>query len=266
MWSSSYIRVDEKNSKVRAHWKIGLDSDTWVVVLMPRAIDPVSGQLFPDTINGTPFLQACQGGALDSADWQVDRAIFASMPTWPMPNGGAVPTGIVTGIFAGLVGQVDTSSTLAAITIGDYRSLLSIQMPWHLWSGQCRHTLFDIGCTANNTTLPASAFATVGAAIGGSTQSSIANTLAAPAGSGTYILGSIVMTSGQNAGFQRTITGWLGPGQPFALLIPFPFQITPGDAFRAYPGCAKNQTACTAFGNLINYGGQSNVPVPETAA
>lgn len=259
-WSSTGIRVDERKSKVTAHWKTGLDTDTWVVVIMPRAIDPVTGQAFPDTIDGVPWLQAAQGGALDAADFQVDRAYFSVMPTWPMTPGGAVPLGFVSGVFAGVIAEVDTTEISAVLSVNDYRSLLSIQMPLHFWSGTCRHTLFDNGCT-----LVAATYAATGAAIGGSTPGAIANTLGIPSGSGTYVLGSITMTSGLNAGFSRTVTGWNGPGQPFTLLQPFPFPIASGDEFVVYPGCNKTQGACTAFGNLANFGGQPYVPAPETA-
>ena len=267
LWSSKGLRIDEKNSKVLAHWKVGLDTDTWVVVVMPRPIEPLTNTQFPDQINGIPWLYAAQGGALDSADWQIDRAIFASLPTWPMPNGGAVPTGgIIYGIFAGVVGAVDTWGTAAVFTINDYRSLCSISMPWRLFQGQCPHTLFDIGCTANFTTLPAASFAVNGQAIGGTTSASIQNTLPAPAGSGTYVQGRIVMTSGQCNGFARTITGWNGPGQPFTLLTPFSFAVSSGDTFTVYPGCAKTIAACTSFGNLPNFAGEAFIPAPETAA
>lgn len=260
VWSSTGVRVDERKSRVTAHWKTGLDSDTWIAVFMPRSIDPVTGATFPDAIDGVPWMQAAQGGALDAADFQVDRAVFAAMPIWPMPPGGAVPVGFITAIFAGVIAEVDTTEIAAVLSVNDYRSLLSIQMPLHFWSGMCRHTLFDAGCT-----LMAATFAMNGAAIGGSTAASIANTLGAPSGSGTYVLGSIKMTSGLNAGFSRTITGWNGAHQPFTLLQPFPFPVVSGDTFTVYPGCNKTQGACTAFGNLDNFGGQPYVPAPETA-
>jgi hypothetical protein len=265
VWTSA-LRVDEAGSKTLAHWKAGFDADQWTLIVMPRPVDPVTNQVFPDTIGGVPWILAAQGGALDAADFQVDRAVFETMPTWPIPPGGAAPVGFITGIFAGVVGAVDTTSTQVIITVQDYRQLLSIQMPRHFWQGQCRHTLFDIGCTANFTTLPKASFATNGAAIGGSTPGSIENNLPVPAGSKTYVQGSITMTSGQNAGFSRTITGWAGAAKALKLLIPFPFAIVSGDTFTAYPGCAKTQAACAAFNNSDNFGGQSYVPTPETAA
>jgi len=259
-WRHDLVGVDEASSRVVAHWKAGFDVDTWVVVFMPRPLDVMTGALFPDTIAGVPWLQACQGGALDGAELVVDRAYFSDLPTWPMPPTGAIPVGFAPAIFAGLVGVVDTNAIVAVLTASDYRVILDTQVPIHVFTGGCRYTLFDVGCTLN-----ASDFDTTGVAIGGSTQGSIANMLPAPAGSGTYLQGRITMTSGPNAGFSRMITGWNGPGQPFALFLPFPFPITSGDTFIAYPGCAKTQAACTAFGNLLNFGGESYLPAPEAA-
>lgn len=261
-WSSTSVRFDDQSSRALAHWKEGLDSDSWTIAVMPRSLDPVTGEAFPDTIGGVPWLQACRGGVFDYADFQVDRAFFATMPTWPMsvPPRGAAPVDVLNGIFAGVVGAVDVNDVSAILNVQDYRSLLSIQMPRNLFQAQCRHTLFDAGCQ-----LVASAFQVSSAAIGGSTSAAIANTLGAPTGSGTYVLGTITMTSGRNKGFSRIITGWSGASQPFKLLIPFPFPVVSGDTFVVSPGCNKTQNSCTAFGNLINFGGQPYVPTPETA-
>lgn len=260
IWRSDLVRVDEKNSKVTVHWKEGFDIDTLVLVMMPRSVDVMTGAAFPDTINGVPWLQAAQGGALDGADFQMDSAIFNGVPTWPMPPTGMQPVGFIQGIFAGLVGAVDTNSIIAVVNVNDYRCLLDIDTPKHVFTGGCRFTLFDIDCA-----LSAAAFQTAGTAIGGSTPGSIANTLPAPSGSATYVQGRVMMTSGLNNGFSRTVTSWAAPGQPLGLIVPFPFTIVSGDTFLAWPGCAKTQAACNLFGNILNFGGESYVPAPEAA-
>lgn len=257
-YSSGGVRVDQEGSKTLAHLKIGTDTDTWTLVLMPRPFDLVTGVTFPDTIGSVPFLQALQNGAWDAADVQVDEAYFSAIPTWPMPPAGAVPVGCRT-IFAGQVAEVDTTNAVAIVTVNDYRSLFSISMPRHFYQAQCRHTLFDAGCQ-----LSAASYAINGAASNGSTQGVIvAQGLAAPQGSGTYQLGRIVFTSGQNATFQRTIKAWDG-AFTLSLLNPLPFAVAPGDTFTVYPGCNKQLTTCEAFGNQINYGGQPYIPPPET--
>jgi len=256
-YPASTVRIDDKQSKTQAHWKIGLDTDQYILVLMPRPVDLVTGAAFPDTISGMPWLQAAQSGALDAADFQVDECYFGSAPTWPMPPGGAQPVGCKT-IFAGTIAEVDTTNAIAILTVNDYRSLLSFDMPRHYYEAQCRHTLFDIGCT-----LIAANFAVPGTVGAGSTAATIvAPGLAKPQGSGTYTLGRIVFTSGANETFQRTVKMWDG-SFTLSLLNPLPYVPAPGDTFNAYPGCNKLLTTCGAFGNQINYGGQPFIPPPE---
>lgn len=262
-YRSDGIRIDQNDSKVTAHWKVGIDSDQWTVVVMPRLIDIMTGQEFPDTIGEIPWLNAAQAGFLDAADFQVDRAYFAFMPSWPMPPGGAAPVGVISGIFAGVIGEVDTTNSACTLIVNDYRSLFSQQMPRHVFQGECRHTLFDTGCT-----LSSGAFSRNGQTIGGSTVVSIAQNLSAPmlpAGTGTWVLGTIKFNSGLNSGLARMINGWNGPGQPFTLLDPLPNPVQSGDSFTVTPGCNKTQAACAAFGNSLNFGGFPYIPAPETA-
>lgn len=262
-YSASTTRVDQKRSKTLAHFKIGLDNDAYVLVLMPRPVDPVTGAAFPDKIGNVPFLQACNGGALDAADFQVDEAYFSALPTWPMPPGGASPIDCKT-IFAGKVGAVDTTNALAVLTVNDYRDLLSISMPRHFYQAQCRHTLFDVNCNADGN-MAAAALAINGTVAAGSTQAAIVGQgLPAPAGSRTYTLGRIVMTSGLNATFQRLIKQWDG-ASTLSLLVPLPFAVAPGDTFQVFPGCDKTRATCALFNNSANHGGQPNIPPPETA-
>jgi len=257
-YSSGGLRVDAKESKTQAHLKLGTDTDSWTVAIVPRPADLVTGAPFPDLVGSIPFLEACQSGAFDSADFQVDEAYFGGVPAWPIPPGGVSPVGCRT-IFAGTVAEVDTTNIAAIFTVNDYRALLSIQVPTHFYQGQCRHTLFDAGCQ-----LSAANFAINGAVSAGSTASTIiANGLPTPQGSGTYQLGRIVFTSGNNNTFQRTIKAWDGAFM-LSLLNPLPFAVAPGDTFTVYPGCNKLLTTCQQFNNTINYGGQPFIPPPET--
>ena len=257
-YTSGGVRVDQKESKTQAHFKIGVDTDTWTLLLMPRPFDLVTGAPFPDTIGSVPWLQAAAGGALDAADFQVDEAYFSAVPTWPIPPAGAVPVGCKT-IFAGTVAEVDTTNSVAVLTVNDYRSLFTIQMPLHFYQAQCRHTLFDNGCQ-----LQAANYAINGTVAAGSSRSKIIGAgLPVPQGSRTYQLGRIVMTSGMNNTFQRTIKTWDG-SFTLGLLNPLPFAIAQGDTFTVYPGCDKLFTTCGEFGNQSNHGGMPNIPPPET--
>jgi Phage conserved hypothetical protein BR0599/Uncharacterized conserved protein (DUF2163) len=261
-YSASTVKVDAKQSKTQAHWKTGLDTDQYVLVVMPRPFDPVTGALFPDQISGQPFLAAAQAGAFDAADFQVDEAYFSALPTWPMPAGGASPVGCKT-IFAGTIAEVDTTNAIAVLTVNDYRSLLTESIPIHPYEAQCRHTLFDAGCNASGNMNPAS-FAINGKVARGSTNSVIIGAgLPVPQGSGTYALGTVTFTSGNNNTFSRTISNWDG-AQTLTLLNPLPFAISPGDTFTVTPGCNKSTISCGLFNNLSNFGGTPWIPAPET--
>lgn len=257
-WDGRGVRIDRERSRTLAHWKRGLDVDNWLLVVLPRTTDEVTGDAFPDAINGVPWVQAARQGALDGADVQVDRAYFEAWPsTYQLV---AEPVGILT-MFAGTPAEVDCGDNLVAVTLNDYRELLNIKMPRHVYQAGCRHTLFDAGCT-----LGSGAFAVAGTAIGGTTRSVIqAAPMGAP-GSGTFQLGKLQMVSGLNSGFSRTIMTWSSsaPGQ-FTLLNPLPFDVMSGDQFVAYPGCDKTVDTCTLFGNIDNYGGQPGIPQAETA-
>lgn len=256
-YSSKGPFIDVGNSKAIAHWKRGLDVDTWVVVILPRRVDVATGEDYPDKIGSVPWIAAARGGAISGADIQVDRAYF---PAWPQPwRPVATPTGVLT-IFAGRAAEVDTTDTLVALTINDYRELLTQPFPPNVWQAGCRHTLYDAGCTLNPAT-----FAQNGALVGGSTRSVLACPLPVPGGSGTYQLGKVTITSGLNQGFSRTVRQWDQVAQMLYLVNPLPFDVTPGDELQAVPGCDKQQATCTKFGNKPNYGGEDYVPDATTA-
>ncbi len=255
-WLATGPRIDPKGSQQTGHWKRGLDVDQWQTVVMPRIIDPITGALFPDQINGSPWTAAARQGALDGADYQVDRAYFAA---WPQPYLPVfTPVGIIT-IFAGLTAAVDVNDTMVSIMSDDYRALLGASQPSNIYQGGCGHTLFDAGCTLDEVL-----FRTPATLIAGSTRSVLQSAAIAAPGSGTFALGRVVMTSGLNESFSRTIVSWDGSGG-FSLLNPLPFDVAVGDTFDAYTGCDKTQAACILFGNKPNYGGESYIPAPEAA-
>lgn len=256
LWSSTGARIDPKGSTQRAHWKRGLDVDQWQTIVLPRVIDPLTGDLFPDKIAGVPWIQAARQGALDGADYQVDRAYFAA---WPQPYVATfTPVGILT-IFAGLAVEVDGGDSQISLMFDDYRTLLSTSMPRNIYQGGCRNTLFDEGCK-----LDPAPFKVSNALLGSSTRSVLRAGAIVPGGSGTFALGRVVMTSGNNSGFSRTVSAYDASGV-FTLLNPLPYDVDVGDTFDAYPGCDKTQATCVLFGNKPNFGGQPYIPSPETA-
>lgn len=257
LWTASGLRIDSENSRATAHWKAGLDVDEWIVTLLPRPKDEITGAAFPDKIGDVPFIQAAALGALDGAAVTVDRAYFAA---WPSPwQRQITPVGVLR-MFVGEPATVDVGDIRVVVTLRDARQKLSMKLPKGLYQAGCRHTLFDAGCQ-----LVAGNFDTPGlVCLGGSTRALLKTAPSVPLGSATFTLGRVVMTSGANAGFQRTVRSWTG-STDFHLLNPLPFDIVVGDTFTAFPGCAKTGAACTAFGNLANFGGEPYIPAAETA-
>jgi uncharacterized phage protein (TIGR02218 family) len=252
------VLFDSFNAKSQAHWKIGLDVDTWQVRVAPLEVDAVTGALSPAQIGNQPWLAAAVAGALDGAVVDIHRAYWAAWPTpWRTPF---VPDYVLQDVFAGTVAAVDVmlTSGLAVISINSFLDNLTRAMPRNLYQSGCRHALFDTGCS-----LVRSSFAFASFADTGTTQSSIVPHTALPTVY-SYKLGSIQFTSGANAGFSRMIkdvvSGALLPNAPF------PFTIGLTDTFNAYPGCDKTIVTCiNNFGNRVNFGGHPNIPTPETA-
>jgi uncharacterized phage protein (TIGR02218 family) len=260
IWACDQVRFDRDDQKAVGHFKIGLDVDTYQVVASPRAMDDLTGAAYPDRIGGQPWLQALAAGALDGATVEVDYAFFAGPPTVGATTW--TPVGAICW-FYGRVATVDFGRSAAVISINSHLELLDIAMPRNLFGAHCRHTLFDAGCS-----LAQSAFAVGGTVGAGSTQNAIVSTAVPPAGAGaggTFALGQVVMTSGGNAGYSRSIKLWNGGTGTMTLLAPFFFPVQAGDGFIAYPGCNKTFQACAGFGNGANFGGQPFIPAAESA-
>lgn len=256
-WVASGVRVSQKGTTGQARWRTGLDVDNWQVSFVPRVAE---AGVWPDLINGVPWLEAATQGALDGAELEVSRAYFPlGQPTYPLPPTGALLTGARVVIFAGLMCEVDTNHLMVCCTARDWRCILESQVPVHVFQAGCRHTLFDAGCGLNSAAYPV-----LGAVEANSTQQIIrAPAVVAPGASNTYALGRLVFLSGDNATFARTVLSW--DGTFFNLVNPLPFEPAVGDSFLAYPGCDKTRDTCALFANTVNYGGQPFIPAAETA-
>ncbi len=257
-WAPSDMGAAEENGGIGS-WRTGLDADTFNLRYTPALFDAVTGEEFPDTINGVPWLQAARSGALEHADVIISTAYYADMPTAPIAPGGVSPVGALV-ITRGLIGAIDCSDTAAYIHIADYRSLLDQYMPRNIYQAGCRHRVFDSRCGLTAATYTKTG--TVSAASGCSVVATGA--VAAPGGSGTFTLGVMTMTSGDNSGVSRTVVGWNGAAD-FTLLAPFPYAIADGDTFSVTAGCNKSQAHCNAFANIDNFGGEPYIPQPEVA-
>lgn len=260
-YTSKDVQFDSFNNKAYGHWKVGLDVDTWQVLATPRMPNPATS-FAGSTLGGQFWLSALRAGALDGATVLVDRAYFDNR-SGGLPQGGnaMTPLGVVN-IFTGRVAEVDIGRSAAIISINSHLELLNVNMPRNLFQAGCRWTLFDSGCTLN-----AASFAQNGTAAADTSSNILTSSdIATPGGSKTYALGRVVMTSGANEGFARGVRSWVA-GSPgtFTLIAPFPFPITAGDSFTAYPGCDKSLGTCNLFSNIANFGGEPYIPVPEAA-
>jgi hypothetical protein len=136
LWASSLTWfpkvIDTGESQALGHWKVGLDSDAFQFMIAPRPFDLYGGASFPDKIGSLPWLQAARSGALDGAYVYWDRAYFAAVPKHPIPTKGLSPVGTLA-MQRGIVGQIDFSDSAAFVTVNDFKSLLSQQMPRNLY-------------------------------------------------------------------------------------------------------------------------------------
>lgn len=260
-WSAKHpIFVALDSQATQGHWSVGTNVDTWQTLWAIRSVDPLTGTAWPDTIGNLPILPALRSGVLDGCDVQIDTALFPAWPTTAQYPASMSPTGIVT-MFAGRVAEVDIGQTQVAISINSLMDIFNRQMPRNVFQAGCRHTLYDVGCTLNK-----NSFKVSGQVEASSTQSIIKSSISAPPGSATIALGRIVMTSGQNAGFGRTVrTATVGSPGTYQLMTPFFWPVNVGDTFDAYAGCNKTYSQCTSFSNTANFGGERFIPAPETA-
>jgi uncharacterized phage protein (TIGR02218 family) len=223
-------------SKTRS--TVGLEVDTLEVT-----VNPGPG----DTLNGVPWLTAARNGALDGATLLLEKLY---MPSWGDASLGSIV------LFSGRVSDLNCGRTAATLTIKSELELLDTQLPRNFYQSSCGHTLFDGGCG-----LAKSAYAANGVATNNSTTQ-VASALAAAAD--YFSLGTVLFTSGANAGVTRSVRTFAGG--LFTLALPLLAPVKPGDTFTAYPGCDKLKATCEGkFANVVHFRGFPFVPDPETA-
>ncbi len=233
-YAANSVLVDGLNYKCA----VGLDVDQQKITISARP---------SDTIGGVPFLQALRNGVLDGCEITRERVF---MTAWNAPPLGSVL------LFKGRVATIDSlGRTTAEITVNSDLALLDIQIPRNLYSPACVHVLFDSGCGLVKNVYGANG--TVGA---GTTNLSIAWSGASAA----YAQGTIVFTSGVNAGISANVKS----ASATALMLAYPLLNAPavGDTFTAYQGCDHSMATCKAkFNNLANFRGFPFIPPPTYA-
>ena len=230
----------------RGQWRCsrGLNADDLEVDILYDATTRILGL--------TPAAFAAAGG-FDLARIQVDKAMA---PDWSNP----VVNGVVN-VFTGIVAETKSGDSKVALTVNSMTVLLNAAFPRNYFLPQCNHALFDGGCGLAKTSYAVSGTvsSTGGAPAVGAFNSSCTQA------DGWFALGSVVWTSGVNAGLTSVVKTYANANGAFALIYPLPAIPAVGDTFTAYPGCDKTQTTCTSkFGNAAKFRGFPYVPTPET--
>ena len=235
---------------------LGLEVDGYNLTIQP-GIYPISAASLDeeDQICGLPWITAVRRGLLYNATAQLDMAYLAETAT------------TITGVLNQFTGQIATPTFEDGLTLAITSALevLNRPIPAQLYQPGCPYHLYDSNCGLNK-----AAWAVEGTVSGGSGLQQINNDLAQAAG--YFDLGAIEFTSGPNAGQRRTIRTYI-PGQinVAGALLAAPAL---GDSFIAWPGCDRLQSTCVdKFNNYVTvdgvatlrFGGQPNIPQPETA-
>ncbi len=228
-------RFERSRTKVTT----GIQVDELVVKVYPDETDRIGSQT---------FLRALWTGQLDGALLQLERAF---MPTYGDTSPGTVI------LFSGRISTIDCTRTGATINVKSHLELLNIQMPRSLWQSTCPHTFGDAMCQFNRSSLALNFAAT-----SGSTMTSING---APVTTVPYKLGTIVGLTGENAGYSRSISGFVSGGAA-SVKLAFIFPVSIGDEFSIMPGCDKTQATCAnVYNNVAHFGGFPYIPSPESA-
>ena len=201
------------------------------------------------TINGIPIAQFAAQGGFDGARLALYRTFM------PIGSFGDTTAGALT-MFVGRVADIECTRSDVHMNVNSDLELLNVMLPRNVFQAMCRHELYDAGCALVRTVLTIAS-----AAAAGSTQLVINSAMAQA--SGYWNLGVLTFTSGANNGLVRSVNTYT----PGVHTLSFPLYAAPaiGDTFTVYPGCNKSVAACTAFGNLANFGGHPTIPAPETA-
>ena len=222
-------------------------------------VDSLAIDLYAESsvlMGALPMIQALAQGLMDNGSVQLERLFL---------NAAGVMQGTLL-LFAGRVGQVVTSRGHASLEILSNTELLSVMIPAGVYQPSCRNTLFDLNCGVNRAAYQIMTAAQTATDVTRQRfTANLASTAAAIAG---YLnLGSVIFTSGANAGIGRTVKSQTGAGNAstIAVICPWPFPVAAGDTFVCIPGCDKTMATCVAkYANLTRFSGEPFIPLPQT--
>lgn len=198
-------------------------------------------------------LEMVVSGQLDNAQWEMLLVNYRDLNMGHMI------------IDAGDTGEVTTQSGVAYMPELLSYAMRLRQAIGHVDSRTCRATFgtpanTQTGCGVNAEVLWMSAAVT---GMGDEPRRVFADRalLLTP----SPIPGRIRWTGGRNASASRLyqIEAYSSVSGTIGLLEPLPFDVQVGDTFDIRRDCPKNPTACTAFGNFINYKGEPLIPIGD---
>lgn len=190
--SVRYSSIGPRIRRGAIKWKRGVEAS-------PLEITVASGSTDIAAL-GLTVAQAITAGYFNGAMAAASR-VYNPVPM----SDGSSRADRALALFKGWVGKIEHQRGYARITVNSLLERLNLQWPFVMVQPGCRWTLFDAGCS-----LEQSAFAHGGAVFAGSTAGRILHSIARP--SGYFDQGRIRFTSGANAGIWRSIQAATGAG------------------------------------------------------
>lgn len=184
----------------------------------------------------------------------------AEVEAWLVPWAGAgVPRLLLHGTF----GEVEQTQTGFKLQLqGDGAKLMQTPLVRTLQPG-CRWKFGDPSTCA----FDLSSVTVTGTVDSGQGQRAFTDAARAET-AGYFTRGVVTFTSGQNDGISAEIKEHAAGGI-FELWPRLPYAVAAGDSYSMTPGCtnledtANGTNGCTAWGNLVNYGGFPDVPTKD---
>jgi uncharacterized phage protein (TIGR02218 family) len=243
--------VSNPSNRFKAHFKIGLDVDSFTFDVFPGS----------GTVIGGTWQETANAGGFDNCLFTIDRAF--------MPSYGNTAAGVVN-VFTGTVAEVTAGRSFLTFTVNSFTELLARQWPRNLISAGCMNTLGDWSCMAQFA--PAVWPQVTCTVVAGSTANVIFANISNPGFAGYYDLGKVVFQTGALTGSapdQERGVRSCSYGTPGEIVLATPFTAAPaaGDTFILFAGCDKSlgQNGCPKFNNTVNFRGLPFVPQPITA-
>lgn len=221
--------------------------------LVPSASEAVAEVDSSGTMDLSGALAA---GGIDQAALYAGLFDGAAAEAWLVPWAG---TGQMRRLLKGTFGPVELTPTgFKTELVGDGERLKQTPLVRTLQPG-CRWQFTGPGCEKDPAPITVTGTIDSGTGLRGFTDAARAET------PGYFRRGVVTFTSGANAGISAEIKEHEAGGV-FTLWPRLPFPILPGVTYEMTPGCTNLKVTeggcngCTAWGNLLRYGGFDKVP------